>query len=73
MGKTLMTKIHALTGRPSNNLGKIKPDGDKKLSHLNIKVFTSDKALWVKAAQANGVNLTAFVIETLNKEIGGIK
>ena len=62
-----MTKIHALTGRPSNNLGKIKPDSDKKLSRLNIKVFTSDKAAWVKTAQAQGINLTTFVIDALNK------
>jgi len=71
MGKILMTKTkpHALTGRPSNNLGKIKPDSDKKLSRLNIAVFTHDKASWVKAAQAKGINLTTFVIDALNKAI----
>ena len=60
-------KIHALTGRPSNNLGKIKHDSDKKLSRINISVFTHDKAIWVKAAQSQGINLTSFVIDALNK------
>lgn len=46
---------------------KNKADSDKKLSRLNIAVTTYDKTMWVKAAQLQGVNLTAFVIDALNK------
>lgn len=51
---------------PKNNTHAQKGD-DPRTSHLNMRCLQSDKALWTKAAQATGQNLTTWVESTLNR------
>ncbi|MCW5597656.1 MAG: hypothetical protein KIT80_23420 [Chitinophagaceae bacterium] len=41
----------------------------EKKSHIHAQCLTSDKAMWVKAAQSKKMKLTEWIITTLNKEI----
>ena len=45
---------------------------DKK-SYIHAQCLTSDKAIWVKAAQSKKMKLTEWIIATLNKEVENLK
>lgn len=45
---------------------------DKK-SYIHAQCLTSDKAMWVKAAQSKKMKLTEWIIEALNKEAEKLK
>lgn len=57
---------HALKGRASN---RTLPEDEGKRSHLHIRCTQSDKAMWVKSAQAEGLKLAEWVNKTLNNNI----
>lgn len=59
-------KPHGLTGKPSN---ATKPDDQKAESHIHARCKSSDKAMWVKAAQSKGMKLTDWIISVLNEAI----
>jgi len=44
---------------------------DKAESHIHARCKQSDKAAWVKAAQASNMKLTEWIIYTLNNKING--
>jgi hypothetical protein len=48
------------------------PNEDERMSflHLSEGIRRSDKAAWVRAANAAGTNLENWVIETLNRAAG---
>jgi predicted HicB family RNase H-like nuclease len=57
------TKPHGLIGKPSNNT---KAPEDKAESFIHARCKTSDKAAWVKAAQAKKLKLAEWVNAVLN-------
>ena len=59
-------KPHGLKGRPSN---AAKPPDQKAESFIHARCKRSDKAAWVKAAQAKGMNLTDWIISVLNDAV----
>jgi hypothetical protein len=56
-----MTKQPASRGRPH------KQDDDKSDSYIHARCKSSDKAMWVKSAQAKKIKLTEWIIGNLNK------
>lgn len=44
-----------------------KPASERAESYLHIRVNTTDKTLWVKQAQREGVKLSEWVVQRLNK------
>jgi hypothetical protein len=59
-------KQHPLKGRPGN---RTLPADEGKRSFLHIRCTQSDKAMWVKSAQAEGLKLAEWVNKTLNNNI----
>lgn len=57
---------HGLVGKPGNAL---KAQDEKAASYLMIRCKTSDKAMWVKAAQQKKLKLTEWVILILNDAV----
>lgn len=57
------------TETTENKRGTYKARDDKAESYLTIRVKRSDKAIWVKAAQRMGLNLSQFVINRLNDKL----
>jgi PHD/YefM family antitoxin component YafN of YafNO toxin-antitoxin module len=57
-----------LRGAPSGNQNARKHDADKASSFIHARCLPGDKAKWVKAAQANGMKLTEWIIEALNEK-----
>ncbi len=55
-----MTKQHGNKG----NKNAIKDDSATSYIHARCK--PSDKAMWVKCAQAEGLRLTEWIVKTLN-------
>lgn len=49
------------------NQNAAKPDEAKAVSFIHARCKTSDKAAWVKAAGAQGLKLTEWIVNTLNK------
>lgn len=45
----------------------------EKKSHIHAQCLTSDKSIWVKAAQSKKMKLTEWIIATLNKEVEKLK
>lgn len=45
----------------------------EKKSHIHAQCLTSDKSMWVKAAQSKKMKLTEWIIEALNKEAEKLK
>lgn len=56
-------KPHGLTGKPSN---ATKPDDQKAESYIHARCTRSDKGMWKIAAEAKGMKLTEWIVETLN-------
>ncbi len=57
-------KKHGLTGIRN----AAKPAEKKSESYIHARCKTSDKAGWVRAAKVKNMKLTAWIVETLNKE-----
>lgn len=52
---------------PEKNKYAAKDEANKASSFLYIRAKKQDKALWVRAAQRAGKDLSAWVVENLNK------
>jgi hypothetical protein len=59
-------KPHGMTGQRN----AAKPESEKAASILIARVTRADKTAWMQAAKAKGLNLSEWVIETLNKKAG---
>ncbi|AXF86685.1 hypothetical protein DTO96_102440 [Ephemeroptericola cinctiostellae] len=56
-----------MTDKPHGLTGKKNAKKDETAeSWLQVRTLTSDKSLWVKAAQKSGGNLSGWVTKTLN-------
>jgi len=51
---------------PEKNQNAVKEDGIKATSTVQFRCHRSDKSRWVKAAQADGLKLTEWIIQKLN-------
>ncbi len=51
------------------NKNAVKPDEDKAESFIHARCKGSDKAAWVKAANAKNMKLTEWITETLNNSV----
>ena len=56
----VMNKQHGMTGKRN----AVKEDGATSFIHARCK--PSDKAVWVRAAQAEGLKLTEWIVQRLN-------
>lgn len=52
----------------TNNKPNAQHGDEPKVSYLHIRVTRSQKARWVKQAQARGMKLSAWVLERLEDE-----
>jgi predicted HicB family RNase H-like nuclease len=55
-------------GAKPGNQNAAKPDTEKLSSTIVARCKPGDKAAWVKAAQANGVKLTEWIVSALNEK-----
>ena len=53
---------HGMTGKQN----AAKPSEDKAESFIHARCKSSDKAVWVKAAQAQNMKLTEWIVQILN-------
>jgi predicted HicB family RNase H-like nuclease len=53
---------------PTKNKNAVKEDGIKATSTVQFRCHRSDKSRWVKAAQADGLKLSEWIIQKLNSE-----
>ena len=67
-----MNKDKPAPGAPKGNQNRVKSEtGEKATSSIIIRVPTSKKAAYVKAAQKEGKNLTDFILNHLDDYLIG--
>jgi uncharacterized protein (DUF1778 family) len=59
--KAMETKPHGMTGK--RNAAK---DDSSATSFIHARCKPQDKAIWVRAAQAEGLKLTEWIVQRLN-------
>jgi hypothetical protein len=53
-------------GAKPGNQNALKSDDDKATSYIHARCLPSDKARWVKQAQAEKMKLTEWIVKRLN-------
>jgi uncharacterized protein (DUF1778 family) len=56
-------------GAKPGNQNAAKPDTEKLSSTIVARCRSADKSAWVKAAQADGVKLTDWIIDACNQKL----
>jgi hypothetical protein len=62
-----MDKPHGLTGKPSNNTGKLK--AIKKTEVINIKLTVEKRQKWKDYAQSRGISLTRLIEQSVDSAV----
>jgi hypothetical protein len=62
-----MDKPHGLTGKPSNNTGKLK--SVKKTEVINIKLTVEKRQKWKDYAQSRGISLTKLIEQSVDSVV----
>jgi hypothetical protein len=62
-----MDKPHGLTGKPSNNAGKLK--AIKKTEVINIKLTVEKRQKWKDYAQSRGISLTRLIEQSVDSVV----
>ena len=55
-------------GAPLGNQNNKKPPNEVKSAWLKMRVRPQDKSNWVRAAQSQGLSLSAYIEATMNKQ-----
>ena len=62
-----MDKPHGLTGKPSNNAGKLKTV--KKTELINIKLTVEKRQKWKDYAQSRGISLSKLIEQSVDSVV----